>query len=273
MSDAENFVIDPPDISEELASQLELDDANKKVRYHRFMTKETQEYLKDLRPKVKGLKQFWLVTLNNHTAISPSISSKIDQHALSFLEDVELKQDIEDYREFELVFHFAENPYFNNKSLSKKFVVAPESAKAGEKQSLDEKLRTFDFTDLDPLAFEIDWKSEDKNLTAKLPRQLQGVSEGDDLEDGFEGDAGSFFWFFQNAEDTFDLGNIIRDDLLPEAFAYFEGRGPACDEDSDIDEEDDELDEESGDDDEEIDLEDEEDEPTKKKRKLGAGKR
>ncbi|KAK8861509.1 hypothetical protein IAR55_002330 [Kwoniella newhampshirensis] len=265
-----SFAVAQPEIPENVLTRLRLDDANKKVRYHRFMTKETLDYLQDLRPKVKGFKQFWLCVLYNHDAIGPYISSKIDQHALSFLEDIELTQDTDDYREFELIFTFGENPYFSNNSLSKKYVLHDSVKAAQEDESVEEQLRKFEFTNLRSLATTIDWKSEDSNLCAKLPRQLQG--EADDLEDGYEGDPGSFFWFFQNAEDIFDIGDIIRDDLLPEAFAYFEGRGPNSGGDSDEEDEEDELDEESGDDDEEIDLEDEEDEPIKKKRKLAGRK-
>lgn len=40
----------------------------------------------------------------SHQLIAPHVTSKLDQHALSFLEDIELKQDVNDFRPYELVF-------------------------------------------------------------------------------------------------------------------------------------------------------------------------
>lgn len=63
------------------------------------------------------------------------------------------------------------------------------------------------------------------------------------------------------------FGEQFKDDILPEAFAYFEGRGESgFGADSDDDDDDDSLDEEDDEDEDEIDLE--EDEKPKKKRKV-----
>lgn len=40
----------------------------------------------------------------SHQIVAPHVTSKLDQHALSFLEDIELKQDVNDFRPYELVF-------------------------------------------------------------------------------------------------------------------------------------------------------------------------
>lgn len=40
----------------------------------------------------------------SHQLVAPHVTSKLDQHALSFLEDIELKQDVNDFRPYELVF-------------------------------------------------------------------------------------------------------------------------------------------------------------------------
>lgn len=46
-----------------------------------------------------------MITLQlSHQLIAPHVTSKLDQHALSFLEDIELKQDVNDFRPYELVF-------------------------------------------------------------------------------------------------------------------------------------------------------------------------
>lgn len=52
----------------------------------------------------------------------------------------------------------------------------------------------------------IDWK-DGQNLCERMPRQAQAQAEGgeaDDLENGFEGDPGSFFWYFQEKADFFN---------------------------------------------------------------------
>lgn len=105
----------------------ELEEGNKNVQYQRFHTKQTQDYLAHLRPNVKDVDQFWLIVLASplllfssftrcrclpssthwqlsHQLIAPHVTSKLDQHALSFLEDIELKQDVNDFRPYELVF-------------------------------------------------------------------------------------------------------------------------------------------------------------------------
>nr|ODN85163.1 template-activating factor I [Cryptococcus depauperatus CBS 7841]ODO02457.1 template-activating factor I [Cryptococcus depauperatus CBS 7855] len=261
MTSAADFTLLPGEISPELHNELGVEEGNKNVRYRRFHVKETQNYLDFLRPKVKDISQFWLIVLMSHQTIAPHLSSKLDQHALSFLEDIELKQDVNDFRPYELVFHFKENPYFTNKTLSKKYSLQSGLTPVTD-DSVTEDLRKFEGDEqLEAGTTTIDWKSDEVNLCAKMPRgnQVQG-GEADDL-DGFEGDPGSFFLFFQEKGDLFKAD--FKDDILPDAFAYFEGRG---DNGFGDDSEDDELDEEDDDDEEEIDLENE---IPKKKRKVG----
>ncbi len=50
-----------------------------------------------------------------------------------------------------------------------------------------------------PKPFKIDWKDETHNLTKLYPRVLE--EDGDDLP----ADGGSFFNFFELAEDVFDV--------------------------------------------------------------------
>ncbi|WRT65632.1 uncharacterized protein IL334_002577 [Kwoniella shivajii] len=275
---AEDFEFEPPVVPQDLADELEIEEGDKNVRQNRFYVQETEVYLKHLRPRVKKIDKFWLTTLLNHTQLAATATSKEDQHALSFLEDIELVQDLNDFRPFELKFHFKENPYFTNTVLSKKYALKEGTEPAPKDGSITDELRKFEGTDdLSAESIKIDWKSEDKNLPKKQPRVVQGhdhddpnhVCGDDDSEGGFEGDLGSFFIFFENAEDPLQIGDILRSEILPDAYAYFENRGdnsPGNEFGMDSDE-DDELDEESDDDEEEIDLEAEE--INKKKRKFG----
>ncbi|WVW80071.1 hypothetical protein I302_102044 [Kwoniella bestiolae CBS 10118] len=284
---AQDFELDPPDIPESLAKELTDEERNKNVRMSRFYVKETKTYLEHLRPRVKKVERFWTTALLNHTQIAAAATSKEDRHALSFLEDIELVQDENDFRPFELKFHFKENPYFTNTVLSKTYSLPKGIVPAPKDGGITDELRKF--TDIEELmagSIKIDWKSDEVNLPKKQPRLAQGHDHDhdhsdpdhvhDDDDEGFEGDLGSFFLFFELAEDPFQIGDAVKSDILPDAYAYFEDRGEnspgsGFEMDSDLDEDDDdELDEESDEDENaEIDLEDEEDDVPKKKRKLG----
>ncbi|WVQ64839.1 uncharacterized protein L199_003008 [Kwoniella botswanensis] len=283
---AQDFELDPVDLSEELTKELRTEEGNKNVRQARFFARETQAYLEHLRPRVKKIERFWLTALLNHTQLAAATTSKEDRHALSFLEDIELIQEENDFRPFELKFHFKENPYFTNTVLAKKYSLPNGVEPAPKDGTITEELRNFiENEELAPSSMKIDWKSDEVNLPKKQPRLVQGHDHDhddpnhvhhDDEDEGYEGDLGSFFLYFELADDPFMLGDAIKSEILPEAFAYFEDRGensPGAEfgMDSDLDEDDDdELDEESDEDENaEIDLEDEEEEIPKKKRKLG----
>ncbi|WVQ83600.1 hypothetical protein IAT38_005741 [Cryptococcus sp. DSM 104549] len=263
---AQDFEVSPGEIPAAAIKELEIAEGDKNVRYQRFQVTQVQEYLAHLRLRVKGVKQFWLAALLDSQNLAPHITSKLDRHALSFLEDIELVQEVNDFRPYELIFHFAENPYFSNKTLSKKYTLSSGTAPAPADGFITDELRKFTEDDLEASATKIDWKSDAVNLTAKMPRisQTQG-GDADDLEDGFEGDAGSFFHYFEEEADLFQIGGDIKDELLPEAFAHFEGRSNS--ELEDVDSEEEELDEEDDDDEDEIDLEEEK--HKQKKRKVG----
>ncbi|WVQ74563.1 hypothetical protein IAR50_004164 [Cryptococcus sp. DSM 104548] len=265
MSAAQDFQISAPELSESLRKELETKEGAKNVRFSRFQVKETLAYLDELRPKVKDIDNFWLIALMSHENLAYHLTAKADQHALSFLQDIELKQEVEDFRAYELVFHFKENPYFTNKTISKKYSLGPD-AKPVTGENI-EPLYEFDEDSLVAESSTIDWKPN-QDLTAQFPRKAQGEAAGngeaDDLEDGFEGDPGTFFWYFVEKKDMFNFGITLKEDILPDAFAYFDGRGEANPSDM-LDSDEEEDDEEDDEDEDEIDLENEK---PKKKRKV-----
>jgi template-activating factor I len=78
-------------------------------------------------------------------------------------------------------------------------------------------------------------------------------------DDDFDGDVGSWFHYFTNEGDAFDIGETIVSELLQDPIKVFEGL-----EDDDEDELDDELDDDEG----SVDLEaDEEEAPAKKRQR------
>lgn len=130
--------------------------------------------------------------------------------------------------------HFKENPYFTNKTLSKKYTLKKGLKPAPADGSVTDELRKFnEEQDLQVNVYQfprvipctttryeltfwaqpitIDWK-DGQNLCERMPRQAQAQPEGgeaDDLENGFEGDPGSFFWYFQEKADFFNASCVF----------------------------------------------------------------
>ncbi|KAL7419752.1 Nucleosome assembly protein 1-like 1 [Cryptotrichosporon argae] len=255
-----------PIISEDLAVEIARLQKDKDIRYARFQAKETQAFLKTLKEKTKEVDGFWGFTLSQHRDLAPFITLSSDVDALKHLTDIELVQDVEDPRAYELVFHFKENPYFSNAKLSKKYALPKDSEAAPKDGSISDDLREFDPEDLVSSGTKIEWK-DGKNLCEKHPRHIHEEGEEHDHEhdDTFDGDVGSFFWYFATDDDPFSFGTVLTYDLLPEAVDYFNGEGensinePGEEFDSDDEDEDDD------DEEDEIDLEEEEVKPPKKK--------
>ncbi|RSH84643.1 uncharacterized protein EHS24_006167 [Apiotrichum porosum] len=253
MSEKENVLaVDLPDtVAEDLGRAAK----DKEVRLQRFAAEQALEFLELARKQLKPVKGFWAVTLLNHPGIA-SIASASDRDALTYINDIELIQDIKDPRAFELIFHFSENPYFTNTTLSKKYSLPEGVSAAPADGSITEEMRLFEPEDLVASATAIEWK-EGKDLCAAQPR---GTAE--DAED-FDGDSGSFFHFWTLEGDSFNTGSFILDDILDDPLRWFEGAGDDDDEEFGLDF--DELDDEDDDDEGSVDLEDDEDKPPKKK--------
>ncbi|KAI0728564.1 hypothetical protein C8Q72DRAFT_833240 [Fomitopsis betulina] len=197
---------------------------------------------------LKDISRFWPVALMNHSMFALHAQHNSDQVALSYLEDVWVARDQKESRCFTLEFYFKENPYFSDSVLKKEYQWAPSPAAAEEKPDADgltESMVDFSWErDVELKATRINWKDDAHNLTKLHPRVQD--EDGDDMPT----EGGSFFNLFEDAEDPFDLGVLIANDVFPEAVEYFLGQAGGDGIDSD-DEEDDEDEEEE----EEIDLE------------------
>ncbi|KAJ8454097.1 hypothetical protein ONZ51_g13226 [Trametes cubensis] len=191
----------------------------------------------------------------NHGMLALHAQHNSDQAALSYLEDLWIVRDPVESRCFTLEFsggpgvaYFKENPYFSNTVLKKEYKYVPPPVESDDKPDADgitETMLEFSWErDVQPQATKIDWKDDSKNLTKLHPRVK------DDEEDDMPSEGGSFFNFFEVAEDPFDIGVTIANDVFPEAIEYFLGHAGGDDVDSD--EEDEESDDEN---EEEIDLE------------------
>ncbi|CCM01618.1 uncharacterized protein FIBRA_03679 [Fibroporia radiculosa] len=200
------------------------------------------------RPILKGIPKFWAMALMNHGMFALHAQHNSDQVALTYLEEVWLTRDQKESRCFTLEFHFKENPYFSNSVLIKEYRYIPPPAadtQTADADGVAPYMLEFSWErDVVPQSIKIDWKEDSKNLTKLHPRVMD--DDGDDMP----AEGGSFFNFFEHADDPFDVGVLIANDIFPEAIDYFLGTAGGDDIDSDEDE-----DSEDDENEEEIDLE------------------
>lgn len=218
---------------------------------------------------VKGIPNFWLTALENLTSVSETITEK-DSDVLLYVKDIRME-----YLEtpgFELIFEFNENPYFSNRLLTKTYHYQAELGYSGD--------FVYDHAD----GSEINWRSKDKNVTINIERRKQRnktTKQTRTIEKLTPTE--SFFNFFdppkppqldQEEEDEEDedeeqeadlaerleldyqLGEEIKDRLIPRAIDWFTGDAVEYGYPEDFD--DAEEDEEEGESEDDSDEEDEE---------------
>jgi len=224
--------------------------------------------LREAKPEdseIKGVPQFWLAALQNNPIVSDSIQ-EADEEALSYLRDVRCTElDQEGQHGFTLTFHFAENPFFTNATLTKTYHME-------EEETFGELL--FDHA----TGTKIDWKAG-KNLTVKqIKKKVKAKGKKPGKMITVDEPTDSFFNFFsppelndetENGEEIadileadFDIGCIFKDKLIPYSLLWFTGEAAEYEDFGDFDDEDD-FDEEDEDEEEE-DEEEEEEAPPKK---------
>jgi len=204
---------------------------------------------------VTGVPEFWLTTFRNVDIIAEMIQEH-DEPILKHLTDVEVKTS-KDPMFFTFIFHFSPNEFFTNATLTKEYILKCEP---------DPK-EPFEFDGPEIVnckGCKIDWKPS-KNVTVKLIKKKQKHKQkGATRFVTKEVKNDSFFNFFDppvipdGEEDTlddetrellnadFEIGQILRDRILPRAVLYFTGEAQDDEdyEEEEDDEEDDDLDEE-----------------------------
>ncbi|KAK4241244.1 nucleosome assembly protein 1 [Achaetomium macrosporum] len=224
--------------------------------------------------KVSGIPEFWLSAMKNQVSLAEMITDR-DEGALKSL--VDIRMEYLDKPGFRLIFEFAENEYFTNKTITKTYYYQNESGYGGD--------FIYDHAEGD----KIDWKPgkdltvriEQKKQRNKTTKQTRIVKKTVPTE--------SFFNFFsppkapsdddddaasdieERLELDYQLGEDIKEKLIPRAIDWFTGEALAfeeIDEDdlADFDEDDDEDDEDISDDqDDEDESEEEEEDGSKPK--------
>jgi len=232
-------------------SRKELDRAE--IAVERIALKKYQPLYEKRRAVLKSIPLFWTTSILNHPQLAMIAQLDEDQEALKFLEDVWVIRDPKEHRAFTLELHFAENPYFSDKLLSKeyKYIGKPAAEDTPDADGITNADLDFEPSrDLAPQPVTINWKEDGKNLAKLHPMEWP---EGEEYPE----EGGSFFNFILKDKDPYEIGLVLANELFPDADRFFFGP----DEDEELD--DDSEDEEDDDDEDEIDLE----KPKKKVRK------
>ena len=222
--------------------------------------------------EISGVPNFWLTALENLSTVSETITER-DSEVLQYLRDIRME-----YLEtpgFELIFEFNQNPYLSNQVLTKTYHYQAELGYSGD--------FVYDHAD----GCEINWKSKEHNVTINIERRKQrnkNTKQTRTIEKLTPSE--SFFNFFdppkpptansdeegdedeENEEDAdleerleldYQLGEEIKDRLIPRAIDWFTGEavGVGYPDDFEGEDEEEEFDsEEDGDDDDDEDDDD-----------------
>jgi len=197
---------------------------------------------------VKGVPDFWLQALLNHTHIGSTISDQ-DREALKALKDIKVSY-LADNPGFSLEFVFGENDFFTNTSLTKTYYLSEPDV------TTDDDEYVFDRTE----ATIINWK-EGKDLTVKVEMRKQRHKESNKTRVIKRTvPAETFFNFFKSkslpnpddetAEEVdfdelenqlefdYQIGEEFKDRIVPQALQFFTGEASMeDDEDFDFDDE------------------------------------
>ncbi|KAF7302365.1 NAP-domain-containing protein [Mycena chlorophos] len=228
---------------------------------------------------VKGIPEFWLTALRNHPGLAELITER-DAEALAFLKDITLaylpkageEGEFAGKPGFTITFHWDENPFFTNSTLTKTYIYQEEVGYSG------------DFVYDRAVGSEIAWK-DDKDLTreweikkqrnkntnrTRLVRKSQPTASffnfftppvmpsDEDLESG-DVDPEDLEEIEDRLEMDYQVGEDLKDKIIPRAVDYFTGKALEYelvdsdddefdDDDDDEDEDEDEFDEDSDDD-------------------------
>lgn len=106
---------------------------------------------------VSGIPEFWLSAMKNQISLAEMITDR-DESALKHLTDI--RMEYLDKPGFRLIFEFAENDYFTNKTISKTYFYQNESGYGGD--------FIYDHAEGD----KINWKAE-KDLTVRIEQKKQ----------------------------------------------------------------------------------------------------
>ncbi|KAF2860932.1 nucleosome assembly protein NAP-1 [Piedraia hortae CBS 480.64] len=221
-----------------------------------------EESTKDEGAAVKGIPEFWLSAMKN-SSLAETITDR-DEEALKHLIDV--RMEYLDRPGFRLIFEFEENDFFSNKILHKTYYYQEESGYGGD--------FIYDHAEGDKIEWmpnkDLTVKVESKKQRNKNTKQTRIVKKTIPTP--------SFFDFFNPAtppgpdEDVvedeveakleldYQLGEDIKEKLIPRAIDWFTGEALQYEHGFDLDDDDEFEDDDEDEDDDDRDEDDDEDE-------------
>ncbi|XP_058825051.1 protein SET isoform X2 [Topomyia yanbarensis] len=183
---------------------------------------------------IKRIPSFWVTAIVNHPQIS-GILEEEEEECLQFMEKLEVEE-FEDIKSgYRVHFYFDENPYFENKVLTKEFNLG---------SSGETPVST---------STPIKWKP-DRDLTKMLPKKALANRRKRGLE------YRTFFDWFTDNNDPIndDIAELIKDDLWPNPLQYYLVPDIEVEPEAEEDGGDDEFGDEGEEEEDEIDEEEEE---------------
>lgn len=145
---------------------------------------------------IKRIPNFWVTAFINHPQIS-GILEEEEEECLHFLAKLEVEE-FEDIKSgYRIHFHFDENPYFENTTLTKEFQLGAVSGPSSNSTA-------------------ITWK-EGKDLLKLMQFKQQSTKRKRHLE------YKTFFdWFIDNSDPVNDeIAELLKDDLWPNPLQYY----------------------------------------------------
>jgi len=145
---------------------------------------------------IARIPNFWVTAFVNHPQVSALLGEE-DEEVLQYLSKVEIEEFDDIKSGYKINFHFDENPYFDNKCITKEFHLT----ETGEPSSKSTP---------------INWKPG-KDLTQRSSAQKSGKKRShEDLQDSI------FSWFSDHTDAGADeLGEVIKDDIWPNPLQYY----------------------------------------------------
>ncbi|KND93549.1 putative nucleosome assembly protein [Tolypocladium ophioglossoides CBS 100239] len=231
----------------------------------------------DTPENVAGIPEFWLSAMKNQVTLAEMITDR-DEAALKYLTDV--RMEYLDKPGFRLIFEFGQNEFFSNKIITKTYFYQNESGYGGVfiyDHAEGDKIEWYPGRDL---TVRVEAKKQ-RNKTTKQTRIVKKTvptesffnffsppkppADDEDVEVDEEGDAASDIE--ERLELDYQLGEDIKEKLIPRAIDWFTGEALAFEEldEDDLeagdfeDEEDDDEDDMSEDHDEEEESDEDDD--------------
>ncbi|MCJ1285146.1 hypothetical protein MMC26_004484 [Xylographa opegraphella] len=212
---------------------------------------------------VSGIPEFWLSAMKNQISLAELITDR-DEVALKSLTDIRME-----YLErpgFRLIFEFAPNEFFTNKVITKTYFYQEESGYGGDFIYDHAEGDKIDWLPNQDLTVKIESKKQ-RNKNTKQTRVVKKTVPTDSFfnffnppsapKDDDDDDADATSDIEERLELDYQLGEDIKEKLIPRAVDWFTGEALRYEE---LDDELEEGDFEDEDDDEEDDLSDDRDE-------------